>query len=159
MKKTVTTKGRKRKKGEKLKPQHEMFCVHMTRPGAPTFNNAALSYACAYNPKMFQLSREVPEGKTISPYHQAYESCSANGSRLIGSDRIRKGIQKRMLKLFHDNDALDERLSHLAFQNTDMHVALAATRDVNKLKKRLNDDPLIPAGAAPITKIEIVMPK
>lgn len=77
----------------------------------------------------------------------------------MSKDSIRARIQKRMLKLFNDNDALDERLSHLAFQNTDLHVALAATRDVNKLKKRISDEPALPPGAAPITKIEIVMPK
>lgn len=156
MKKTVT---KKKKKHEKLKPQHEMFCVHMTRPGAPTFNNAILAYACVYRPEMFTLSREVPEGKKISPYQQAYDSCNSSASKLFSKDNIRARIQQRMLKLFNDNDALDSRLAHLAFQSEDLHVSLAATRDVNKLKRRISDEPAVPPGAAPITKIEIVMPK
>ncbi len=150
---------KKRKKQTGLKPQHMMFVMHMTRPGAPTFNNATIAYACVYAPDLFKLSRVIAEGKNISPYDAAYQSVAASASKLLNKDNIQAAINKRMLKLFHDTDALDSRLAKLAYQDADLHVSLAATRDVNKLKKRLNDEAAIPPGAAPINRIEIVMPK
>lgn len=136
-----------------------MFVAHYTRPGAPTFANATMSYACVYKPEMFKLSREIPEGKTRSPYQAAYDVVNSMASKLYANTSIQTAIKRRMLKLFNDTDELDSRLTKLAFQDDDIHVSLAAMRDVNKLKKRLNDEPAIPPGAAPIARIEVVMPK
>lgn len=149
-------------KRTKLNAKHAAFCVHFTKPGAPTFNNATLSYAIVYNPGIFKLSREVKrskEGEALgdSPYKRAYDSCGANAARLLGNDRIRKLVQQRLLKIFGDDDAMDERLAQLALQDEDRSVALSAVRDRNKLKKRLADEPAIPPGAEPISKIEIVV--
>lgn len=167
-------------KKNKLSAADKLFVMHMTRPGTPTFNNATQSYIAAFKPKIDELNNEgrwvtqrakprtqneeeeevKPARKYIQSERQkAYEVCKTMGGRLFSRVHIKDACDERLRKLFGDNDQLDLRHAQLLFQDEDKHVSLAALRDANKLKKRVNDDPVLPPNAQPITNIEIVIGK
>lgn len=158
-------KGKKGGKGKRLNIKWKLFCRYFTQPGAETFNNATWSYALAFGYDLENLSKEhiydLPEGNEerkiieLSPYDRACNVCAVEGRRLLRTPQIQQEILDRMYELFGDDKAVDAEAAKVIYQNHDLSAKNTAIRARNQLKKRINDEPVLPVNAQPITQIEI----
>lgn len=152
----------------KLNLKWLLFCRYFTQPGSDTFNNGTISYALAFGYKLDKLSRErtydLPEDNPMrkiikhSEYDRACHACAQGALDLMRKPEITTQIRDNFYNLFGDEKSIDARHSQIIYQQEDHSTSLAAIREANRLKKRINDEPTPPPNAQPITRIEIVMP-
>lgn len=144
---------------DELTPQQELFCRFYTQ-NSELFGHVTLSYAEAYGYDLDSLSKEKPliseEPKKYgdSEYDLAYNTCAANGSRLLRNDKI----QKRVITLLNEymrDEVVDAELVKVIMQNYKLESKVAAIREYNKLKQRITEKTDITTNGESINTGEI----
>lgn len=129
---------------EELTPQQDRFCRLYTQ-NEELFSNATLSYAEAYSYELGRLS-DIPEynekGDKIprsSERDKAYDSCSANASRLLRNDKIQDKVTLYLNELMKDT-VVDSQLAKVIMQDRKLESKVSAIREYNKLRNRIKED-------------------
>lgn len=120
------------KKGTKLTPKQELFCkIYAT--DREFFGNGTQSYIQAYNPN-----------RTSKNWYRAAQS---SASDLLSNPMIFNRINELLEEGGFNNVAVDKQISFLIHQQADLSVKIAAIREYNKLKSRIEN------------KIELTLPE
>lgn len=146
-------KNKDKKKEEKITPEkikQDTFCFYYASGNSSEhFGNATKSYAIAYG---FQEKiKKLEEELVVIPYskeadrkekRQAIKKleniCSTSGARLLRNVRIIAESGKYLDKLF-DNSHMDRELARAATQNKDIASKVAAIREFNRVKNRVEE--------------------
>jgi len=112
-----------------ITPQQILFCKYYTTRGE-TFCNGTFSYAEAYD---YDLPRRA-DGN-IDTTSNEYNTCRANGSRLLYNNRIRDKVQEELLAQFNEKTA-DARLQEILLNGEDKD-SIQAIKIFNDLKQRI----------------------
>lgn len=126
----------------KLTPQQQLFVKLYTTKG-DTFCNATLSYAQAY-----QYELPVDEKGKIINDSLEYNTCSANGSRLKGNDKVARAIDEGMVALLNDI-SVDSRLSEILHKGQEQN-SIQAIKIHNDLKQRITKKLDITSAGRPL---------
>lgn len=127
---------------EKLTDQQELFCRYYTTPDTDTFLNATIAYAEAYGYDLASLSKERAkdsDNKDIpntSEYERAYNTCQANGSRLLSNDMVRERKDTLLVAFFDSDIVADARLQTIILKGNDTN-AINAIKHRSELKQRV----------------------
>lgn len=152
-------KGKKVKKQRGLTVQQELF-VHFYTINDELRGNATLSYAEAYEYKLDELSNEDAiygeydektgegKGKLLEPSTRAkaINVCAASSSKLLRNSKIQDRKVELLNTLLRD-DYVDSQMVRWIQDDTEPATSIAAIREYNKLKKRVDDSP----NTGPIT--------
>ena len=114
--------------GSKLKPAHIRF-VYLILGGedGKCFNNATLAYLRAYDIDT-RTTRDA-DGK----YSKEYLSAKAHASRLVTNGNIQKFKNAVLLESGFEPNTIKRRFAELAYQNKNLVIAHASTRDIAKI--------------------------
>lgn len=114
--------------GSKLKPAHIRF-VYLILGGedGKCFNNATLAYLRAFDIDT-RTTRDA-DGK----YSSEYLSSKVNASKLLTNANIQKLKNSILLETGFNPDTIKKRFSELAYQNKNLVIAHASTRDIAKI--------------------------
>ncbi len=125
--------------GDTLNPRQELFCRYYAQ-GEGTFGNATLSYAAAYEIDLGDLSQRDKLGNVIVPRDTipVYNTCSANGSRLLRHDKVQARVTVLLNELLKD-EIVDAELAKVIKQDGDLTPKVAAIKEFNKLRGRIID--------------------
>lgn len=160
--KTPTKKPKKATKTPKekgLTVQQELFC-HFYTINDDLRGNATHAYAEAYNfnledlPDDDAIYEEFDEhtgkgvGKILEPSTRtkAISVCAANSSKLLRNPKIQDRKIEMLNSLLRD-DYVDSKMAHWIQSDREPATSIAAIREYNKLKKRIDDSP----NTGPIT--------
>lgn len=105
-----------------LSPKQERFC-QLFVTSEEFLGNGMASYAEAYD--------IVKEGNW-------FKNCAVSASRLLKSVKVSARINE-LLNLVMNNETVDNELSYVIAQKSDLNAKVSAIREYNKLKKRVND--------------------
>jgi hypothetical protein len=122
-----------------LNPNQELFCRYYAQ-GEGTFGNATLSYAAAYEIGLGDPTLVDKDGNPLSAklYPEEYNTCSANGSRLLRNDKVQERIRVLLNELLKD-EIVDAELAKVIKQDGDLAPKVAAIKEFNKLRGRIID--------------------
>lgn len=156
-------KAKKKKKAApgvmKLENQRrELFCRYFAQNNQ-YFNNGTQAYAAAYGYELEQLSREAEykveireeedgdehlRERTVSdsPYDKACHVCAVEAGRLLRIPEIQARIQVLRNEWMTDA-AVDAELASVIQQNVELGPKMQGIKEVNKLRKRIDDRPII----------------
>ena len=107
-----------------LNPQQLDFCK-LFASDREFFGNGTQSYIEAYNPKKVG---------------NWYKSAMASASRLLSNVKILDEINRLLELRGLNNSFVDKQLELLVTQNADYGSKIAAIREYNKMKKRVDGD-------------------
>lgn len=147
------------KKNKTLSIQQELFC-HFYVVNDELRGNATHAYAEAYGYKFDEMpyddaiyeeyDEETGEGKgkmlEPSTRDKAINVCAAEASRLLRNPKIQDKKVELLNTLLKD-DYVDSRLAYWIQNKFEPATSIAAIREYNKLKKRVDDSPT----AGPVT--------
>lgn len=118
--------------------QQEMFCRYFTSP-SEFYGNGIQSYSLAYNHDI-----SSPRG---------YAVARSRASSLLSSLNIMTRIDDLLQTTGLNDQNVDKQLLHVIVQNAEYSSKVAAIREYNKLKKRIDDRSVL---EMPVTRVEIV---
>lgn len=141
--------------------RRELFCQYYAQ-NTEYFGNGTHAYAAAYDYELETLSREPvyetiyseddPEGEgdgfgrrkkvDDSPYDKACNVCAVEAGRLLRSPQVQERIRE-LLNEWMTNEAVDAELAKVIQQDNERAPKVAAIREYNKLRKRIDDGPTI----------------
>lgn len=130
---------KKRKKGERLENiNHEKFCENFISP-TEFFGNGVQSYIEAYS---IDVSKKG-----------AYDGAKTNAYQLLTKTYINARINELLEDQGLNDNNVDKQLGMVINQNAEFGNKVAAIREYNKLKKRVEKD-----QAATVVKIVVNSP-
>lgn len=114
--------------GKKLKPAQIRFVyLYLGGEDGKCFNNATLSYLRAYD--IDTRTTKDADGK----YTKEYLSAKTMGGRLLTNVVIQKFKNQILLESGFNPDTIKRRFAELAYQNKNLVIAHASTRDIAKI--------------------------
>jgi hypothetical protein len=121
--------------GSKLKPAQMRFVyLLLGAEDGKCFNNGTLAYLRAYDIDT-RTTRDA-DGK----YSSEYLSAKANASRMITNANIQKFKNQILLESGFNPDTIKKRFAELAYQNKNLVIAHASTRDIAKIAGVIKED-------------------
>jgi len=107
---------------QKLNPNQELFCK-LYASDREFFGNGVESYLEAYN---------LPQEK--------YNTARTNASKLLTKSNILARIDE-LLSITLNNEVADKELAFVVLQKADLSSKVAAIREYNRVKKRVDESP------------------
>lgn len=118
----------------KMKPSHIRFVnLYLGGEDGRCFNNATLAYIKAFD---INTSLKKIDGKFSKEYLGAKSSASA----LLTSTNIQKLKHLILLEQGYKPETIKKRFTELAFQNKNLPIAHASTRDMAKIAGVMKED-------------------
>lgn len=120
---------------KKMKPHHIRFVtLYLGGEDGKCFNNATLAYIRAFGIET-SLKRNA-EGK----YSKEYLGAKTNASQLLSTANIQKLKHLTLLEHGYKPETIKKRFTELAFQNKNLPIAHASTRDMAKIAGVMKED-------------------
>lgn len=110
----------------RLNPKQELFC-QLYISDEESWGNGAESYAQAY------------ELKRVGNW---YKTACVSASRLLRKDNVSHRINE-LLDLRLSDELVDRELAYVVSQKSDLSSKVAAIKEYNRLKRRVDDSPKI----------------
>lgn len=134
-----TTKDKPDKVSKGLKPAEMRFVVlYLGGEDGKCFNNATRAYIVAYD--IDTPLKKVKNNKGIEDYTPQYKAAKSNAYTLLTKADIIAFRDKVLLENGFDPSTIKKRFAELAYQNHNLPIAHAATRDMAKLTNMITDD-------------------
>ena len=120
---------------KKLKPAHIRF-VHLYLGGEDgrCFNNATLSYIRA-----FEINTPLTKNSDGN-FSKEYLGAKSSAYKLLTSADIQKFKNALLLEAGFNPDTIKKRFAELAYQNKNLPIAHASTRDIAKIAGVMKED-------------------
>lgn len=118
----------------KMKPTHIRFVnLYLGGEDGRCFNNATHAYIKAFD---INTSMKKVDGK----YSKEYVGAKSSASALLTSPNIQKLKHLILLEQGYKPETIKKRFTELAFQNKNLPIAHASTRDMAKIAGVMKDD-------------------
>lgn len=138
-KKPTTTKDKPDKVSKGLKPAEMRFVLlYLGGEDGKCFNSAVKAYIVAFEIDTPLKKVKLEDGR--EDYTQQYKTAKSLASRLLTNSNILAFRDKILLEQGFDPSTIKKRFAELAYQNHNLPIAHAATRDMAKLTNMITDD-------------------
>lgn len=122
-----------------LSPKMELFCYYYAG-SKEFFSNGTRAYAKAYGYEIDWETAKYGKGKEQKAENKKINTCATCAGRLLRNDQITERCYAIAQKLMSDG-AVDFELYKVVQQDIELPSKMRAIEHVNKLRKRVVDDP------------------